>query len=139
MEDVALQLGISIDQLLSFQQHPANQEILGLLPKVEMENWELGAAANPQPLSVNSIIRVKATYDQKAVPGYGCANNLRAIMHINGEDKFLYGSSDREEGHIPPDISTLSILGKKQQKYLADFETVTDVFHSAKPGIPHSS
>ncbi|KAB2833679.1 MAG: hypothetical protein F9K49_06280, partial [Caedimonadaceae bacterium] len=120
-EDVATQLGIRLEQLNSFQKGSRDQDILQRLPNLEIENWAQLATIVQHPILSNTVSRIPATYDQKAIPGYGLVQPLRAILHMDGEYKALYGSSDRERGHIPPDTR---ILTAKQLRHLDQFEAI---------------
>lgn len=137
LENVAEQLQVQPDQLDLFWKSPVDSStleaaILANLSKVAKQNWEQGEAENQQPFARNAVKRLRATHDQKAVSGYGCVNRFRALTHIDGKDKVLYGSSDREEGHLPPDTN---ILSQKQQQHLVQFKAVANVFQSADPKV----
>ena len=131
---VAQRIEVTENDVLSFLENTFNQTVLTNFPKLSLEHWPRDPIQH-LPLQPN-IKMLPATHDQKGKAGYGERTPLRGLIKLEGDFKLLHGNSLRPEGYVQPDINNLT---KKQEKHLAHFQVVQNVFkpdgrHTKVPG-----
>lgn len=132
---VAQQLGIPVDVLLNFQKNGKNSDVFKCLSRVLIKNWPYERPTLPSITTI-AMQTLQAAYNNKALAGETVhVDSFRAIFiskKDNETHEVLYGSADREKGHIPPDKNALKVL---QERHLSYFKTVTQEFKSSNPAL----